>query len=615
MRTGESLMKQSGKHIAKHLLLPAGAMCSPVYGFEDSPFSVYRTCSTSFSNTMHSIDPRTTIDFCSKTTSLDGGSYKGQQHFLSYLILRPNAVHSVFLLLVFFLSSFSTIFLPHANAYERQTMDLAIEVPSVSRVIVVAKEGGEYTTIQSALDAIPATNSQYVLIYVKKGVYNEHVSITKNFIAIVGEDRDSVRIEYSLPRKEWYTAHGTNTGCGVVNIAANDSCIVIGNMTIINTYDGSEDYTEVIRSETGSTKIWVINCTVWCKYKDTFALWGKANGRYYASDCSFKGSIDAVCPRGWCYILHSEFIETRYSSPIWHEGVSGLNQKFVIRYGWVRSELSKYIKLQNAQNYAQFYYLDCAFSDSIETQGNGSPTYYWNCHRRGSLGDASWFATNLSSAPSSPKHTDITPAWIFDGVWDPENEMPPVLPFASLPQPFHRAYDVPSTLRQLKWTGRWNALSYNVYLGTSAEPQFVGTVSSTTYSLPMLQPSQRYYWRVDVVTSEGIVRGSTWEFTTATTTSVEAEQNLPPTGAVVTNYPNPFNPATEIQFTVPTRCKVTVKVFDVLGNEVAQLFEGMAESGVLYRRTFEANNLASGIYYAVIEGPQVFAVRKMIVLR
>jgi len=62
------------------------------------------------------------------------------------------------------------------------------------------------------------------------------------------------------------------------------------------------------------------------------------------------------------------------------------------------------------------------------------------------------------------------------------------------------------------------------------------------------------------------------------------------------NYPNPFNPSTNIEFSVPQRGQATVKVYDIQGREVAVLFNGEAEAGRLYRLTFDASGLASGIY-------------------
>ncbi|MGC3979262.1 MAG: pectinesterase family protein [Paludibacteraceae bacterium] len=141
--------------------------------------------------------------------------------------------------------------------------------------IVVAKDGsGNFTTIQEALNSVPTTNTEWVTIIVKNGVYNEHVMIKSSFVAIVGESRSGTRIEYRIPRAEWYAANGSNTGTGVVNIAANLHDIVVANMYIRNTYeDSKEDYTEVIRSEPGTTRLWFINLDVLCLWKDTFAPW------------------------------------------------------------------------------------------------------------------------------------------------------------------------------------------------------------------------------------------------------------------------------------------------------------------------------------------------------
>ena len=91
-------------------------------------------------------------------------------------------------------------------------------------------------------------------------------------------------------------------------------------------------------------------------------------------------------------------------------------------------------------------------------------------------------------------------------------------------------------------------------------------------------------------------------------------------GKVVTNYslyqnfPNPFNPTTRIQFQLPNREYVTVKVFDILGNEVAILVNGEMEIGS-YEVEFDASNLPSGIYFYRLQAGEFINTKKMILMK
>jgi hypothetical protein len=67
------------------------------------------------------------------------------------------------------------------------------------------------------------------------------------------------------------------------------------------------------------------------------------------------------------------------------------------------------------------------------------------------------------------------------------------------------------------------------------------------------------------------------------------------------NYPNPFNPATEIRFSVPVDGFASLKVYNMLGQEVTTLFSGMAKAGHYMPVTFNAGNMASGVYLARLE--------------
>jgi hypothetical protein len=85
------------------------------------------------------------------------------------------------------------------------------------------------------------------------------------------------------------------------------------------------------------------------------------------------------------------------------------------------------------------------------------------------------------------------------------------------------------------------------------------------------------------------------------------------------NYPNPFNPNTQISYQISVPSKVTLKVFDVLGNEVAILVDGYKSVGK-YEINFDASSLSSGLYFYKLEATannnNIFReVRKMILLK
>jgi len=72
---------------------------------------------------------------------------------------------------------------------------------------------------------------------------------------------------------------------------------------------------------------------------------------------------------------------------------------------------------------------------------------------------------------------------------------------------------------------------------------------------------------------------------------------VPSEFALHPNFPNPFNPATEIQFDLPEAGNVSLVVYDVLGKEVANLVNGYREAGY-HHATWNASGQASGVYFA-----------------
>ncbi|OGU54358.1 MAG: hypothetical protein A2006_09295, partial [Ignavibacteria bacterium GWC2_35_8] len=80
------------------------------------------------------------------------------------------------------------------------------------------------------------------------------------------------------------------------------------------------------------------------------------------------------------------------------------------------------------------------------------------------------------------------------------------------------------------------------------------------------------------------------------------------------NYPNPFNPSTKISWQFPVSSWQTLKVYDVIGNDVATLVDEFRPAGN-YEVEFTASNLASGIYFYQLKTGSLIETKKMILLR
>lgn len=92
---------------------------------------------------------------------------------------------------------------------------------------------------------------------------------------------------------------------------------------------------------------------------------------------------------------------------------------------------------------------------------------------------------------------------------------------------------------------------------------------------------------------------------------------LPREFALAQNYPNPFNPSTKIEYAIPVEGKVTLKVFDISGREVANLVNDFKPAGT-YAVLFNGANMASGVYFYRInvQGDKKFeSVKRMVLVK
>jgi hypothetical protein len=131
--------------------------------------------------------------------------------------------------------------------------------------------------------------------------------------------------------------------------------------------------------------------------------------------------------------------------------------------------------------------------------------------------------------------------------------------------------------------------------------------SPKNYSFTDYVKSGKYSYRLKQIDTDG-----KFEYSKV----IEVDAGKMPDGFVLgQNYPNPFNPSTTIQFAVAESQSAELKIFDLLGNEVATLFNSIAEGGKVYEVVFNAENLSSGIYIYRLETPQKTENRKMLLIK
>ena len=89
---------------------------------------------------------------------------------------------------------------------------------------------------------------------------------------------------------------------------------------------------------------------------------------------------------------------------------------------------------------------------------------------------------------------------------------------------------------------------------------------------------------------------------------------LPKRFALEQNYPNPFNPTTTIRYELPTACNVTLRVYNLLGQDVVTLVDEFQSAGFKSVR-FSGSGLATGIYIYTLHAGSFVAAKKLLLLK
>lgn len=103
-------------------------------------------------------------------------------------------------------------------------------------------------------------------------------------------------------------------------------------------------------------------------------------------------------------------------------------------------------------------------------------------------------------------------------------------------------------------------------------------------------------------------------FTITTTTGIHEFINHKDNFIVFAAYPNPFNPITTIAFDLPKSSEVTLKIFNILGEEVANLVSGRLSAGS-YDYEWDASSLAGGVYFYRFQAENFVETKKIVLIR
>ncbi len=150
----------------------------------------------------------------------------------------------------------------------------------------------------------------------------------------------------------------------------------------------------------------------------------------------------------------------------------------------------------------------------------------------------------------------------------------------------------------VKRDNNWNKIGFVQGYGTTTEPQ--------TYSFKDESfLSGTYEYRLKQVDYDG-----SYEYSNI----IEVEVGIPTEFSLEQNYPNPFNPSTIIKYAMGSKQYASLKVYDILGNEVATLVNEEKEAGI-YEVEFSATGIPSGIYFYRLTAGGFTAIKKMIILK
>jgi len=529
--------------------------------------------------------------------------------------------------------------------------------PDVNKIVNVHGTPGvncDYTTITDAFNAVPSNYTGHWFIYVTNGTYYEKplLAAGKINVVLVGQNVDSTILTYddyagNNRTTNGVTSSGTNTSYSVAIDAADFQA---QNITFQNS---STFNSQAVALRTNGDRQSYYNCKMIGRQDTYYTQGGTGTGpdRLYHKNCYIEGSVDFIFGRDVALFDSCTLYCNRNGGTLTAASTEvGYSYGYVFTNCTIGSLASGVVGFDG--NPMSSFYLGRPWQVSPKT-------VFINCYEPATLNSAGWTTmgpppslyseygctgpgvgtrapitgwVNQPSTISSGQAATYTIANIFSKAnagpgfsyaanWTPSeisidehllpveltsftatsNRLTARLQWATATEKDNLGFDVERAGQgDTKGTKLFTKINFVAGSGTS-NTKHVYSVDDKNLA------AGKYSYRLKQIDHNGAFKYSQ-------TVDVEVG-NAPKEFTLSENYPNPFNPTTNIEFTVRENGLATLKVYNIAGQLVTELFNGRAEAGKIYLQTFDASRLASGIYFSVLQMGSQQLVHKMSFLK